>query len=85
MGKKKNKSASFAEEEMAAYAKAEPDIHEDRSRHILRFIKKHHEELRKTAMKYQNREDIDLYSKYMEAVVAFDNLEEDLRLEGFTI
>lgn len=82
---KKKSNKSFAEQEMEAYATSAPDIHEDRSEHILRIIRQHEKELDKATMKYLNENDLDLYSKYAEASAAFLNLKEDLRREGFAI
>lgn len=87
MGKKKSKK-SVAELEMEAYAKAEPDFHEDPVRLILSVIHRHTQELRETAVRYMNAEDeknLRMYSGYVEAAAAFDILEEDLRKEGFSI
>ena len=84
MAKKKNR-VSFAEEEMAAYAQGQPDIHEDRSEIILRIIRQHEEELNRAAAKYLKLDSIDQYSRYSEAAAAIYNLKEALRMEGFRI
>ena len=87
MSKKKSKK-SVAELEMDAYAKAEPDFHEDRVQLILSVIHRHTQELRKMAVKcisLEEEKNLRLYSGYVEAAAAFDILEEDLRKEGFSI
>lgn len=87
MGKKKSKK-SVAEMEMEAYAKAEPNFHEDPVELILSIIHRHTQELRETAITYMSAEDeknLRMYSGYVEAAAAFDILEEDLRKEGFSI
>ena len=85
MPKKKKTQQSFAEQEMEAYAKAEPDIHVDREKKILEIIGKHCEEI--SAAKYRglNDNNIEMYKTYGDIEAAFYILKEDLRKEGFDI
>lgn len=85
MAKKKKTQQSFAEQEMEAYAKAEPDIHEDPVKIILGIIKKHSDEVCLASVRYLDRGDFEQHKTYSDIAAAFDILKEDLRKEGFDI
>lgn len=83
--KSKKTNLSFAELEMESYATAQPDIHEDRSTHILRIIEAHAAETAKAKKYFLLNDDVNMYARYGDIEAAFDILKEDLRREGFAI
>ena len=82
---KKKKEKNFAELEMEAYAKAEPDIHVDREKLILEIILKNRDEITSAKLAYLDKGNKEGYGRYGDIEAAFDILVEDLRKEGFDI